>query len=56
MTSRYVIVRAAALGDLVELVDRALPVLAETFANDELVRCLRGSLAEVRADAVLEPA
>jgi hypothetical protein len=48
---RYVVVRASALADLCELVDRALDALDD----DVLKRCLWGAAAEVRAGAVFEP-
>lgn len=48
---RYVVVSAKALGDLLDLVDRALPDLDEVISD-----ALAGAAAEVRVHSLLEPA
>lgn len=52
VTDRHVIVRAAALGDLREAIDRALP----TILDDRIRDHLRGAAVAVVADAIFEPA
>lgn len=56
MADRLVLVRAGALVDLCELVERMIPLVENSAPNDPLVRCTRGALAELRLHAVLEPA
>lgn len=54
MGERLVIVPASRLVDLLDLVDRAVVDLADIDAS--LASALLGAAAELRCDAVLEPA
>ena len=50
-TDRWVIVRSAALADLIDGVERALPVILDSMLADHL----RGSLAELKTSLIPEP-
>lgn len=52
----FVLVRAEALGDLLDLTERAIDRLDGLEPRDPLQDALRGAVAEVRAHSLLEPA
>lgn len=55
INDHFVLVRAAALDDLLDLTERAVERLDSVEPRDPLQHHLRGAIAEVRAHSLLEP-